>query len=185
MKSTASMRRFYCSMVLNPAVLTTDCQTLKATVLQWTGLPVCVGIASTKTLAKIANHCAKKRPEYQGVCNFNDMPLEQLNVIFQSLPVGELWGIGSRSTAKLNQLARGVPQNDAAVVNWFRKAADQGYAHAQIALGSHYRNGYGGSTDYSAALFWYRKAANQGDTSAQSSLAFMRPGPTLTSSQIL
>jgi DNA polymerase V len=88
----------------NPDVLTVYCQTLKATVLQWTGLPVCVGIASTKTLAKLANHCAKKRPQYQGVCNFNDMPLEQLNAIFQSLPVGEIWGIGSRTTAKLNQL---------------------------------------------------------------------------------
>ena len=76
---------------------------IKATLLQWTGLPVCVGIASTKTLAKLANHCAKKRPEYAGVCNFNDLPLPILNPILASLSIGEVWGIGSRLSAKLNQ----------------------------------------------------------------------------------
>jgi DNA polymerase V len=77
---------------------------IKATILQWTGLPVCVGIASTKTLAKLANHCAKKRPEYAGVCNFNAIPLPILNPILASLSVSEVWGIGSRLSAKLNQL---------------------------------------------------------------------------------
>ena len=77
---------------------------IKATVLQWTGVPVCVGIASTKTLAKLANHCAKKRPEYAGVCNFNAIPIHSLNPILASIPVGEVWGIGSRLSAKLNQL---------------------------------------------------------------------------------
>ena len=37
-------------------------QEIKDTVFQWTGLPICVGIAHTKTLAKLANHCAKKQP---------------------------------------------------------------------------------------------------------------------------
>ena len=76
---------------------------IKATILQWTGLPVCVGIASTKTLAKLANHCAKKRPEYAGVCNFNALTIPSLNPILASLPVSEVWGIGSRLSAKLNQ----------------------------------------------------------------------------------
>ena len=76
---------------------------IKATILQWTGLPVCVGVASTKTLAKLANHCAKKRPEYAGVCNFNDLPIHSLNPILASIPIGEVWGIGSRLSAKLNQ----------------------------------------------------------------------------------
>lgn len=78
-------------------------QDIKATILQWTGLPVCVGIASTKTLAKLANHCAKKRPEYAGVCNFNALPIPSLNPILASLPINEVWGIGSRLSAKLNQ----------------------------------------------------------------------------------
>ena len=76
---------------------------IKATILQWTGLPVCVGIASTKTLAKLANHCAKKRPEYAGVCNFNALPIPSINPILASLPVSEVWGIGSKLSAKLNQ----------------------------------------------------------------------------------
>jgi DNA polymerase V len=87
-----------------PQSLTCYCAGLKNTVLRNTGLPVCVGIANTKTLSKLANHCAKKRPEYTGVCNFNDMPPAQLDSILQALPVNEVWGIGSRLSAKLNQI---------------------------------------------------------------------------------
>ena len=83
--------------------LTSYGKEIKATIFQWTGLPVCVGIASTKTLAKLANHCAKKRPEYAGVCNLNAIPINILNPILASLSVGEVWGIGSRLSAKLNQ----------------------------------------------------------------------------------
>ena len=43
------------------------------TVLKGLGLPVRVGVGSTKTLAKLANHCTKKRLEFNGVCNFNAM----------------------------------------------------------------------------------------------------------------
>ena len=46
-------------------------ESIRARVRQWTGLPVCVGIGPTKTLAKLANHVAKKRPEYQGVCDLH------------------------------------------------------------------------------------------------------------------
>lgn len=49
-------------------------QEMRQRILQWTGLPVCVGIGATKTLAKLANHCAKKRPIFNGVCNFNALP---------------------------------------------------------------------------------------------------------------
>lgn len=77
---------------------------LKDTILQWTGLPVCVGIATTKTLAKLSNHCAKKRPEYNGVCNFKVMPAKAVDDIMASVPVGEVWGIGPRLSVKLNQL---------------------------------------------------------------------------------
>jgi DNA polymerase V len=85
-------------------MLTPHCQTLKTTVLQCTGLPVCIGIASTKTLAKLANHCAKKRPEYNGVCNFNEIPPQDQDALLQSLPVDEIWGIGSRLAVKLNRV---------------------------------------------------------------------------------
>jgi DNA polymerase V len=76
---------------------------IKATIVQWTGMPVCVGIGATKTLAKLANHCAKKRPDYSGVCNFNAIPMTIIDQILASIPVGEVWGIGSKLSAKLNQ----------------------------------------------------------------------------------
>ena len=78
---------------------------LKDTILKWTGLPVCVGIATTKTLAKLSNHCAKKRSEYNGVCNFERMNARQRDAIMATLPVGEVWGVGIRLSARLNQLS--------------------------------------------------------------------------------
>ena len=51
---------------------------LRETVLRWAGIPVCVGIGPTKTLAKLANHIAKKHPRSRGVFNHNDLtPAQQ------------------------------------------------------------------------------------------------------------
>jgi DNA polymerase V len=52
-------------------------QQIRQRIQQWTGLPVCVGFAPTKTLAKLANHVAKKRAEYGGVCDLTAMSLQQ------------------------------------------------------------------------------------------------------------
>lgn len=79
-------------------------QEIRKRILQWTGLPVCVGIASTKTLAKLANHCAKKRLEYSGVCNFNSLSPADLDEILASIEVGEIWGVGRRLAPRLQQL---------------------------------------------------------------------------------
>ena len=68
---------------------------LRAKILRWTGLPCGVGFAPTKTLAKIADHIAKKRPE--GVFVLPDDPTE----ILASLPVDEVWGVGRRLPTKL------------------------------------------------------------------------------------
>lgn len=79
-------------------------QEIKDTVMQWTGLPICVGIGSTKTLAKLANHCAKKIPAMNGVCDFTSMSQSDLDSIMQKLPLSKVWGIGSKLEAKLNKL---------------------------------------------------------------------------------
>jgi DNA polymerase V len=71
-------------------------------VKQWTGLPVCVGIGPTKTLAKLANHVAKKRPEFEGVCDLSDAALRER--LFPSIAVQEVWGIGPAATGKLAAL---------------------------------------------------------------------------------
>jgi DNA polymerase V len=70
-------------------------------VRQWTGIPTCVGIGPTKTLAKLGNGLAKKRPVFQGVCDLRDPELRA--ELLPTVPVEELWGIGRASTAKLAQ----------------------------------------------------------------------------------
>jgi DNA polymerase V len=79
-------------------------QKIRSTILQCTGLPVCVGIGATKTLAKLANHCAKKRPVYDGVCNFNSMSEAELDSLLSEIDVGEIWGVGRKLAPKLKQL---------------------------------------------------------------------------------
>lgn len=79
-------------------------QKMRKRILKWTGLPVCVGIGATKTLAKLANHCAKKRPAFKGVCNFNAMSQDELDSLLSEIPVGEIWGVGGKLAPKLEAL---------------------------------------------------------------------------------
>lgn len=68
---------------------------------QWTGIPVCVGIGPTKTLAKLANFVAKRHPRSKGVFNYNDLS-EALQVkLLSQIDVGEVWGIGRRISKRL------------------------------------------------------------------------------------
>ena len=70
-------------------------KSIRAQILQWVGIPCGVGFAKTKTLAKIANHIGKKRPE--GVFVMPDDPTE----ILAKLPTDEVWGVGRRLPVKL------------------------------------------------------------------------------------
>jgi DNA polymerase V len=79
-------------------------QQMRHRILKWTGLPVCVGIASTKTLAKLANHCAKKRTAFNGVCNFNVMTAIELDDLLSQIAVGEVWGVGRKLAPRLEAL---------------------------------------------------------------------------------
>ncbi|MEP6879481.1 MAG: Y-family DNA polymerase [Nitrosospira sp.] len=79
-------------------------QHIKETVARWTGLPICVGIGYSKTLAKLANHCAKKEPLFQGICDFTRLSNVELDRLLQKLPVSSVWGIGSRLEKSLNAL---------------------------------------------------------------------------------
>jgi DNA polymerase V len=74
---------------------------IRTTVKQWTGIPVSVGIAPTKTLAKIAAHIAKRTLETQGVLNLDT--IDCLDALLADMEVGKVWGIGYRNQAKLNQ----------------------------------------------------------------------------------
>ena len=68
---------------------------------RWVGIPVCVGIGPTKTLAKLANHVAKKHPRSKGVFNYNDLSDAQQIKLLSTLPVNEVWGVGRRLTQRL------------------------------------------------------------------------------------
>ncbi len=74
-------------------------QDMRATVARWTGIPTCVGIGPTKTLAKLANAVAKKNPTFGGVC---DLTTEDVRAaVLRAFLVGDVWGIGSATAAKL------------------------------------------------------------------------------------
>jgi len=79
-------------------------QEMRGRILRWTGLPVCVGVGSTKTLAKLANHIAKKQSQFDGVCNLNQFTEDELNKVFSNIDVGEVWGVGRRLASKLKAL---------------------------------------------------------------------------------
>jgi len=79
-------------------------QQMRKRILKWTGLPVCVGIGSTKTLSKLANHCAKKRLIFNSVCNFNTMSPVELDNLLSQVEVGEIWGVGRKLAPKLQAL---------------------------------------------------------------------------------
>ena len=75
---------------------------LRSTVQRWTGIPTCIGIGSTKSLAKLANATAKKNAELKGVCDFTDKATRDR--LMPTIPVETVWGIGRASTAKLHAL---------------------------------------------------------------------------------
>lgn len=75
---------------------------IQSTVQQWTGIPVSIGIAPTKTLAKVANKHAKQNSDTDGITVLLEPDLQQQAL--NALPVTELWGISSRLGKKLHAL---------------------------------------------------------------------------------
>ena len=76
-------------------------QAIQKQIRQWTGLPVCAGIAATKTLAKLANHIAKKHSRFNGVCDLNALTPAEQEEWFTRIPAGEIWGIGRKLAPRL------------------------------------------------------------------------------------
>jgi DNA polymerase V len=74
---------------------------MRETILKHLGLPVCVGMGSTKTRAKLANYFAKKHPLLQGICDLESIDPPMQTYLFNQTPVNEIWGIGSKITQKL------------------------------------------------------------------------------------
>ena len=67
---------------------------IRATVLQWTGIPTSIGIAKTKTLSKVANHIAKKTQS--GVTSL--IGIENIDPILEKVEINDVWGVGKQLT---------------------------------------------------------------------------------------
>lgn len=97
-----SIDEAFCDLtgVRNYLALTDFGKEIQKTVLQRTHLAVGVGIAQTKTLAKLANYAAKKwQRQTGGVVDLSNV--DRQRKLLAALPVGEVWGIGRRIAKKL------------------------------------------------------------------------------------
>lgn len=72
---------------------------IRKTVTKHTGIPVCIGMGPTKTLAKAANRLAKKEPQYNGVCLLSGE--EEIQAALATLKVEDIWGIGRKWSSLL------------------------------------------------------------------------------------
>lgn len=79
----------------------TLCSELVRKIRKWVGIPVSIGIAPTKTLAKIASHFAKKYKGYHGVCTIDTDEKRQKALALT--PVGDVWGVGRRNVVKMHE----------------------------------------------------------------------------------
>ncbi len=99
-------------------------QQIRQRIRQWLGISVCVGIAPSKTLAKLANAAAKQYPATGGVVDLTD-PIRQRKLLALT-PVGEVWGIGN----KLSQRLQALQINSA----WQLATADTGWIRQQFSV---------------------------------------------------
>lgn len=89
--------------------LTQRAWAIRSRIYRWTSIPTCVGLAPTKTLAKLCNHVAKdaeRKPgsypkEFAHVCNWAEMSVAARKDILQRTAAAEVWGIGRRIAAQL------------------------------------------------------------------------------------
>ena len=81
--------------------LDTYCRHIKRIIKQWVGIPVSIGVSSTKTLSKIANNLAKKNKNYEGVCILKSW--FDINEALILTPIEEVWGIGRRLSTFLKK----------------------------------------------------------------------------------
>lgn len=79
--------------------LSSQMRHMKQTVYQWTGIPVSIGVAPTKTLAKVANRYAKKKLPQEGFFILNEAKTREL--LLKDLDVQDVWGIGYQISALL------------------------------------------------------------------------------------
>lgn len=97
---------------------------MRTTIRKQVGIPVSIGFGPTKTLAKIANRIAKKQPEYGGVFVLSAQGRDEL---LATVAVGDVWGIGGRSAAKLSLYGIRTALD-------LKKNADDGWLRKQLTV---------------------------------------------------
>ena len=104
----------------NTSTVLKKTQHIRQQVFQGLGVPTCIGIAPTKTLAKVANYLAKKNAGYNGVCFLQDT--KDIQVALKGLKVDEIWGVGRRLSLRFKEAgintAYDLPQVD---LRWMRQ----------------------------------------------------------------
>ena len=97
-------------------------QKIRKTVYKWTGLPVSIGIAETKVLAKAANEIAKKHGEYSGVVDLTNCSGKEVDSYIEKLDVSDVWGVGRQYTKLLKSYNINTAKElKYADINWVRK----------------------------------------------------------------
>ena len=92
---------------------------IRARIHRWIGIPTCIGIAPTKTLAKLANHIAKNAERKPGsypaqhaqVCHLGALPPAEVQQLLASTDVGDVWGVGPRIGAQLREAGVATAQD--------------------------------------------------------------------------
>jgi DNA polymerase V len=85
---------------------------IRARIHRWIGIPTCIGIAPTKTLAKLANHIAKSAERKPGsypaqhaqVCHLGLLSAPEVDRLLDATPVGDVWGVGPNIGAQLRDV---------------------------------------------------------------------------------
>ncbi len=97
-----------------PGDLVRRARIIRRRIHQWIGIPTCIGIGPTKTLAKLANAIAKSAERKPGsypahhaqICHLGACSREELHALLQATEVGDVWGVGRKIGAQLR--AQGV-----------------------------------------------------------------------------
>lgn len=79
------------------------CLRLRTTVRRNTGIPVSVGLSTSRTLAKVANRIAKQQPAFEGVCRIEPDAAVTRHIL-ERMPVTDLWGVATRTALRLDEL---------------------------------------------------------------------------------
>lgn len=108
------------AVVENGPDWTRVCRDIRRKIQRWTGITVSVGIAPTRTLAKLANETAKHCPQYNGVLALDSPAVWE--PLLEDTPVGDIWGVGRKLTVRMKALgirtADGLARSD---LGWLRK----------------------------------------------------------------